>query len=105
MCVYGVWVCVCGGWDFGGDMCGALSANLRVTTEKEGSVFSVCAIFSQENGMFPFFRLFSFLVFAFYVFLLGFSWKTEKCFLWETEKCFLWKTEKCFPASLLVHFE
>ena len=33
--------CVCV-WDgiFGGDMlCGALSANLRVTTEKEGSVF------------------------------------------------------------------
>jgi len=51
--------------------CGALSANLRVTTEKEGSVFSVCAIFSQENGMFLFSRLFSFLVFAFYA---SFPW-------------------------------
>jgi hypothetical protein len=40
--------------------CCALLANLRVTTEKEGSVFSVCAIFSQENGMFPLFRLFHF---------------------------------------------
>ncbi len=70
VCLWSVGVCVCG-MGFVAVTCGALSANLRVTMEKEGSVFSVCAIFSQENGMFPFSRLFSFLVFAFYA---SFPW-------------------------------
>ena len=45
VCPWSMGVCVCV-WD--GILvvtCGALSANLRVITEKEGSVFSVCAIF------------------------------------------------------------
>jgi len=60
--------CVCV-WDgiFGGDMlCGALSANLRVTTEKEGSVFvlHVCHFLAREwhVPLFPSFSSFLFRV-------------------------------------------